>query len=194
MRHVLRARTWIAVLVVGSLATGLLFGGASAVSSPRPATPMAAAATSATDFANVPVAGTLAGGRTFRGTLDITRFAVQDRQVVALGSLTGVVRDAGGNVIHRVADVPVAIPLSHGRGTCRILHLEIGPVDLDLLGLVIHINRIVIDITAHRGPGQLLGNLLCALAHLLDGTVPNSVLSNLLTAVVRLVGTMRLLG
>jgi hypothetical protein len=189
----MRARTWIAVLVVGSLATGLLFGG-SAVSSPRPATPMAATATSATDFTNVPVAGTLTGGRTFRGTLDITRFAVQDGQVVALGALTGVVRDAGGNVIHRVVDVPVAIPLSHGGGTCRILHLELGPLDLDLLGLVIHINRIVIDITAHRGPGQLLGNLLCALAHLLDGSVRNNVLSNLLTAVVRLVGTLRLLG
>lgn len=51
---------------------------------------------------------------------------------------------------------------------CQILFLDIGPIFLDLLGLQIDLSRIVLDITAVRGPGNLLGNLLCAVAGLLD--------------------------
>lgn len=54
--------------------------------------------------------------------------------------------------------------------TCDILHLTLGPLDLDLLGLQVHLNRIVLDIVAQSGPGNLLGNLLCAVAGLLDDT------------------------
>jgi hypothetical protein len=53
---------------------------------------------------------------------------------------------------------------------CDILHLTLGPLDLDLLGLVIHLDRVVLDITAVSGPGNLLGNLLCAIANLLNGS------------------------
>jgi len=35
-------------------------------------------------------------------------------------------------------------------GSCRILHLELGPLDLDLLGLVVHLDRVVLDITVNR--------------------------------------------
>ncbi len=31
-------------------------------------------------------------------------------------------------------------------GTCQILHLELGPLDLDLLGLVIHLDKVVLDV------------------------------------------------
>jgi hypothetical protein len=41
-------------------------------------------------------------------------------------------------------------------------------LSLDLLGLQIDLSRIVLDITAQTGPGNLLGNLLCAVAGLLD--------------------------
>jgi hypothetical protein len=58
-------------------------------------------------------------------------------------------------------------------GSTRILHLSLGPVDLNLLGLEVHLDNchngpITIDITAQSGPGNLLGNLLGSLAHLLD--------------------------
>jgi hypothetical protein len=46
--------------------------------------------------------------------------------------------------------------------------LDIGPISLDLLGLKIDLSRIILDITAERGAGNLLGNLLCAVAGLLD--------------------------
>jgi hypothetical protein len=46
--------------------------------------------------------------------------------------------------------------------------LDIGPIFLDLLGLQVDLSEIVLDITAVPGPGNLLGNLLCSVAGLLD--------------------------
>lgn len=53
---------------------------------------------------------------------------------------------------------------------CEILDLELGPLDLNLLGLNVHLDRINLEITAVGGQGNLLGNLLCAVAGLLDPT------------------------
>jgi hypothetical protein len=64
--------------------------------------------------------------------------------------------------------------------TCPILHLELGPLDLDLLGLVVHLDRVVLDITAESGSGNLLGNLLCAVAGLLDPQGPLNQIVNVL--------------
>jgi hypothetical protein len=47
--------------------------------------------------------------------------------------------------------------------TCPILELTLGPLHLDLLGLVVDLNRVHLTITATRG-GGLLGDLLCGLA------------------------------
>jgi hypothetical protein len=46
---------------------------------------------------------------------------------------------------------------------CTILDLTLGPLDLNLLGLMIHLDRIHLLITAQRG-GGILGDLLCGLA------------------------------
>lgn len=110
----------------------------------------------------------------FTGTLTVTRFANVGGTVKALGTLAGTVTTGEGPVsILRT----VALPVQVGGATaqqvtaqaiCDILHLELGPLDLDLLGLVVHLNRIVLDIDAVSGPGNLLGNLLCAVTGLLD--------------------------
>ena len=55
------------------------------------------------------------------------------------------------------------------RLAATILNLVLGPLDLNLLGLVVHLNKVVLDIIAPSGAGNLLGNLLCAVAGLLDG-------------------------
>jgi hypothetical protein len=47
------------------------------------------------------------------------------------------------------------------QGECPVLHLVLGPVHLDLLGLVVDLNKIVLDVTAV--PGTLLGNIFCQL-------------------------------
>jgi hypothetical protein len=49
-----------------------------------------------------------------------------------------------------------------------ILDLALGPITLDVLGLVVETSPICLNITAYDG-GGLLGDLLCAVADLLDG-------------------------
>ena len=121
-------------------------------------------------FHGIPISGPIPGivGGTFAGTLDVTGFEVQDGQLFAVGTVTGQLLDALGNVIGTVTDAPVRLPVTELNSTCEILHLELGPLDLDLLGLLVHLDRVVLDISAEPGAGNLLGNLLCAIAGLLD--------------------------
>jgi hypothetical protein len=41
-----------------------------------------------------------------------------------------------------------------------VLNLVLGPLHLDLLGLVVDLNQVHLVITAVQAPGNLLGNLL----------------------------------
>jgi hypothetical protein len=133
----------------------------------------------------VPVTGTIGNlAGTFAGTFTPTRFAVQNGQLVAIGTLTGTLTDATGAVIGSVAGVPLTLPVIGSSATCPILHLTLGPLDLNLLGLVVHLNQVVLTIDAQSGPGNLLGNLLCAVAHLLDGGVALNGVANLLNQVL----------
>jgi hypothetical protein len=92
-----------------------------------------------------------------------------------------------GAHLHSAATTTMASALA----TCTILHLVLGPLDLNLLGLMVHLNRVVLDITAQSGSGNLLGNLLCAVAHLLDNTSPTLTdllrLSSLLNRIIGLI-------
>jgi len=148
-----------------------------------PARPTAAAPS---PFQDIPVVGTIAGGGTFTGTLDVTRFRAQNGALTAVGSLSGTLTDALGGVIGTVTNVPVALPVVLPSATCEILDLELGPLDLNLLGLVVHLDRINLEITAVQAPGNLLGNLLCAVANLLNGSSPLQGLVNLLNQIIRL--------
>jgi hypothetical protein len=115
---------------------------------------------------SIPVVGTVVGGGGFSGVLNITSFAVQNGQVVAVGTVSGVVTNAAGIATSALSGfrVPVTIPTA----TCDILHLDLGPIALDILGLQVNLSRVILDITAQAGAGNLLGNLLCAVAGLLD--------------------------
>jgi len=44
---------------------------------------------------------------------------------------------------------------------CQVLHLILGPLHLDLLGLVVDLNKIALDLTAI--PGTTLGDLFCGI-------------------------------
>jgi len=76
-------------------------------------------------------------------------------------------------------------PAAISPSTTSILHLSLGPLDLNLLGLNVHLDNcsgheITVDVTAQTGPGNLPGNLVSALAHLLDSNTTNpAVLSRL---------------
>jgi hypothetical protein len=140
----------------------------------------------------------ITNGPTFSGTLDIERFEAVGDQLVAVGQVNGKYSD-GKPVNHQAVALPVTSITSSAAGglgslsapqkvvpatydpahppaiipaqaACDILTLVLGPLHLDLLGLVVDLNQVNLDITAVPGAGNLLGNLLCAVAGLLDGT------------------------
>jgi hypothetical protein len=46
---------------------------------------------------------------------------------------------------------------------CNVLDLTLGPLDLNLLGLMVHLDTVHLVITADS-EGGILGSLLCSLA------------------------------
>jgi len=116
----------------------------------------------------VPVEGVVQNGGTLTGSFAISRFAMQDGQLMAVGVLTGTLTSAAFAVPQTVVQ-NISVPVVSATSTCEILHLELGPLELNLLGLVVDLNQVVLNITAVQGAGNLLGNLLCAITGLLDG-------------------------
>jgi hypothetical protein len=150
--------------------------------------PSATAAPGTTNVTSIPITGAIPSvDGTFSGVFTLTSFAVQNGQLVANGTLTGTLYDSAHNVIGTVTAVAVTLPVTGGTGSCQILNLTLGPLDLDLLGLQVHLNTVHLTITAQQGPGNLLGNLLCAVANLLNGnTGPTALqqLANLLNQII----------
>lgn len=108
---------------------------------------------------------------TVQGTL--SNLAVTVNQAGNL-VLNGTFTDTLGNVTN------FSTPILQATGTCQILDLTLGPLDLNLLGLMVHLDTVHLNITAQSGPGNLLGNLLCGVAHLLDSNASNNGLANVL--------------
>jgi hypothetical protein len=117
------------------------------------------------------VTGSAAGGAAFSGRLRVLRFQAvpgTPNQLLAHGVLNGVFKDPAGKVVATVKNAAFSAPVNHlDDPACTILHLVLGPLTLNLLGLVLTIpNAITIDLTAIPG-GGLLGDLLCAIDNLL---------------------------
>lgn len=80
-------------------------------------------------------------------------------------------------------------------GACDILDLSLGPVDLTLLGLNVHLddcngNPVTVDITAVPGDG-LLGDLLCSVDNLLtNGHASTRAIDRLLTNIAKEINTL----
>ena len=171
-------RLLLAVIAAfGLLALGL--SPASAASGP--------AATSGSVAAPVTGTGTSAATGavgTFAGTATITRFINQNGVLTAVGTVSGTLTDAAGNTIGTLTNAPFQAPVTSASGTCQILTLHIGAIHLDLLGLVVDLAPVDLNITAQSGSGNLLGNLLCAVAHLLDSNASTGALANLLNHIL----------
>ena len=137
----------------------------------------------------VPIVVTAATGEVINATFTIQRFVRNAGTILAVGKLTGTITDTAGAVTNFVTQVSIPV-LSTTTATCEVLHLELGPLDLNLLGLVVHLDRIVLDITAVPGAGNLLGNLLCAIAGLLDGGLGGALgqLTGLLNQLLAILG------
>ena len=145
-------------------------GAAKSVSTVAAATPLTAPVTGSFTDAD-------GGTGSFAGTFAPTEFTATDTDVIATGTLTGTLTDAAGTdlgTVTQTVSTPLDREASGGAGTlaaasCQILDLRLQPLDLDLLGLKVHLDTVHLNITAQTGPGNLLGNLLCAVTGLLDG-------------------------
>ncbi|HEX8976643.1 MAG TPA: hypothetical protein VF781_09025 [Solirubrobacteraceae bacterium] len=175
---------------------------ASLLAVPVAASAATAPTTTATSFRNIPITGKAHNGPAFKGQFTVTRFVTRSGRTYALGTLTG---KLGSRAIKREVALPAALPGSTSgmmranvTGTCPVLHLTLGPLDLNLLGLTVHLNQVVLNIDAQSGPGNLLGNLLCSLSNLLNQGSPlagtlTGALTGLLNIVQQLVNNPALL-
>jgi len=115
--------------------------------------------------------------------LQVTQVAINgvnvvNNQLVATGTAT---LNLLGHTIQQGFTAPLTLSGSPAAtpDTCDILNLQLGPLHLDLLGLNVDLNNcqnpagpVTVSITGTDGPGNLLGNLVCDIAGLLDGGSP----------------------
>ena len=117
---------------------------------------------------DVPITGVVQNVGTLAGTFSISRFAIENETLVAKGQLNGTITDTAGNVVRTIvtqASWPVANASGSGVAdaaascdsassavaACDILNLILGPLHLDLLGLVIDLNQVVLEHHGHDG-------------------------------------------
>ncbi|MET8836691.1 hypothetical protein ABZV78_22610 [Micromonospora sp. NPDC004540] len=166
--HAARLRT-ASVALAASVGLVLATTG---VAQAAPVSQQAPAAAPAASAVSTPVTGSftdaLGGVGNFTGTFTPTRFVNQNGQLAAVGTLAGTLTNSAGTSLGAISQ-QITVPVQ-ASATCDILNLDLGPLDLNLLGLQVHLDEVVLDITAQQGPGNLLGNLLCAVAGLLDNT------------------------
>jgi len=125
-------------------------------------------------------------GKQFTGTYTIEKFVNSGGKLYSVGTLKG---KAGSKKINKSnvrlpataansaaagaaqahsSQVPLPLPPLPAGNACSILSLNLGPINLNVLGLVVRTNEIQLRIDAVQGPGNLLGNLLCGLTGLLN--------------------------
>ena len=163
----------------------------------------------------LPLTGTGSGGVTFSGTVAVLRFVARDGRVVAIGAVSGSLSGPAGPIGTSIY-LPVAFPV-RGNGplaraergrinpaslsspdygarvmlaqatTCGVLHLELGAVDLNLLGVLVTTTPVTIDINGDTaGP---LGNLVCTILNTVNSVVGLvGLLNSLLGLVTGLLG------
>jgi hypothetical protein len=143
-----------------------------------------------------PVTGA-AGSSALAGVFTLERFREKQGVLYAVGRITGTL---GTQPVDKKVMLPVTSasnPPAAGPegqmqpvptpGACDILTLGRGPLDLDVLGLRVALDPVNLLIEAIPGAGNLLGNLLCGVAGLLDGGLGlGGLLNNLLDAVADL--------
>lgn len=96
--------------------------------------------------------------------VSLVNFQIVDNALKATGTVTGTL--VGMPFTARITDFTLqlvpdnpATPATE----CSVLHLELAPINLSLLGLHVDTSAICLDLTATQG-GGLLGDLLCGLA------------------------------
>lgn len=131
----------------------------------------------------------------------VTRLSMSDDgQLLASGIISGTAN--GEEFTQTFTDIAAAlitssqvaaaadIGIMQAGSACDILLLDLGPLHLDILGLVIDLSPVSLDIVAEAGGGNLLGNLLCAVVRLLDGPGVIAAVANLLEQINAIIGAL----
>ncbi len=172
----MKVRLAVVAVLAAAIASGLTIA---------PAVSAAPNHRSCTDPLQSPLSGTFvdAAGNTATYNLCYTlqKFTNTNNQLTAVGKVTGTATDAVTGVTQQVKQT-VASPAA-AAATCTILDLTIQPIDLNLLGLMVHTDTIHLEITAQQG-GGLLGDLLCSLDNALNGGGSLSQIISLLNQII----------
>jgi len=147
----------------------------------------------------LPIAGTTHGNGAFSGTLAVTDVVAQGADIFVEGIVTGTVTQSNKQPLGTILNVPVRLPLSGNwrqvaglspgpqpqivlAATCGVLHLSIGAVDLNVLGVVVTTSPITFDVSGDSaGP---LGSLVCTILNLV------TTVTGLLNSLTSLLGTL----
>jgi hypothetical protein len=137
----------------------------------------------------------------FTGTFSVNRFEARGGAVVAIGMIRGSVAGTGSFMVGEVA-APVTVrtagaasaqsagrnaAVAQQQATCTPLHIDIGAVNLNVMGLMITTQPISLDLSGDSSAP--LGNLVCTIETLLNNVVALvGLLNQLLGALTGLVG------
>lgn len=162
----------------------------------------------------IPIHGVAKNGKQFNGTYAIQRYVAQGGQAFAVGTLKGTLMGRHVTRYNVMMPAKLAGPPTTGTAkvkaaqatSCTVLQLQLGPIDLNLLGLRVQLFGgtnpaaplpVTLLITAVPGNGNLLGNLLCNLTGALNtggllGQLSGqlSQLTSVLTSLTALLGAL----
>jgi hypothetical protein len=142
----------------------------------------------------VPITGSIVSGGSFTGTLSLQRFAIREGRIVAVGAISGVATTPGAtrSGLQATVELPVTVSEAAAVGaaqiekqryseqsssdarillvqTCGVLNINIGGNTIDLLGLIVALDPVVLDVSGDSA--GVLGNLVCQILALLNNVV-----------------------
>src|SRR6266508_883560 len=122
------------------------------------------------------LAGSLAALTAFSaGPANAAGTVVDTRTLPVTGAVDdadGTLTDATGNTVATASNIPATFPVTAAQATCTVLDLNLGGVDLNVLGLLVHLDPVHLNISADEG--SLIGTLLCLIAGVLGGVAPST--------------------
>jgi hypothetical protein len=120
-----------------------------------------ASAATSTTIASAPVAAVAPGAGRLNVDVRVTRFVQQAGHVRAQGVVTATLQ--GVNSAPTTVRQRVLLQVQQG-ASCSILVLTLDQLNLVLLGVTVHLDRVELTVTGRRA-GGVLGRLFCSLAN-----------------------------
>jgi hypothetical protein len=126
-------------------------------------------------IASSPIAATAPVAGRLHVNLQVQRFVQRKRKTEAVGVVTATL--SGINATPTKVKQQVRLQVS-AANNCKILLLTLNQLDLTLLGVNVHLDRVRLSVTGERS-GGVLGSLFCSLANARLRTTRAAVVSSL---------------